>query len=364
MKRSTNGSVICLVTALAFACSTSAYAAAPVVPGTGQWIEYVGDDFETGNWSFIHNHPKSSRENDEQLRGPTGRSTNGRWFEGPERGQPDHMKVVATPEGGIPGSERALLVRTLKSGVPGYINRKVEQDDLVVDIARRVNGTIPVSEVPNFVVRVYLPPWEQWEPRSGPHFGIRGTTRTHVTKAREQSYTTGNRFRRQKRTRMVTSTEIEPYWPGMWIHFRNGKDRNNSESSAFLKVRGNKLGHDFKVMEMPEYGWYTFGMSFTGDGQVHFYAKKGVEDLSELDYLTSQFPYSYRAETFDTFFFNVVNRNDGHSWSTPFVIDDPQLYVVRSSRIDSIVRNKIKYQERQARARNKSTASRHRNSRN
>ncbi len=363
MKRSIGLSIYPLCWVSLVLAAVTVEAAAPVVPGTGEWIEYVGDDFESDGWDFIHNHPKSSRENDERLNGPTGRSTNGRWFEGPERGQPDHMKVVATPDGGIPGSDHALLVRTLNSGIPGYSNRKVEQDDLVVDVTRRLGGSIPVSEVPSFVVSLYLPPWDQWENRSGPHFGIRGTTRTHVTKAREQTYTVGNRFRRSRRTRMVTSTEIEPYWPGMWIHFRSKTDSQVDQESAYVKVRGNNLGHDFKVMEMPEPGWYTFGMSFTGDGQVHFYAKEGIGELSAADHLTSQFPYTYRAETFDTFFFNIVNRNDGNTWSTPFVIDDPQLYVVNSHRIDSIVRNKERNDERHANVRHRKTASRDRNAR-
>lgn len=336
---------------LAFGVSSDAGAQQPVVPGTGQWIDYVGDDFETEDWGFVHNHPKSSRENDEQLRAPTGRSTNGRWFEGPERGQPDHMKVVKAPPGGLPGSEKALLVRTLRSGVPGYVNRKVEQDDLVINVVRRLNGSIPVSEVPNFTVRIFLPPWEQWEDRSGPHFGIRGTTTSHVTKAREENYTVGSRFRKFNRTRMVTSTEVEPYWPGMWIHFNSKTSHNTPVDSAFLKVRGNRLGHDFKVRELEEHGWWTFGMSVTGDGMIHYYARKGVEELTKDDYLTSQFPYSYRAERFDTFFFNIVNRNDGHTWSTPFLIDDPKFYLVNSRRVNSIVQNKRNWEERQAKSR-------------
>ena len=31
----------------------------------------------------------------------------------------------------------------------------------------------------------------------------------------------------------------------------------------------------------------------------------------------------------ETFFYDCFNRDDGRSWSTPFVIDDPTLYVVR-----------------------------------
>ena len=145
-----------------------------VVPGTGKLIDYVGDKFEDADWSFVQAGAKSSEENDKQSRYPLGYSTNRRWFEGPERGYPDQLKVVPTPEGGLAGSEHSLMIRTLHSGVPGYNSNDVQQDDLIVDCISRLGSSIPVSEVPNCVVRVYLPADEQWENRTGPHFGFRG----------------------------------------------------------------------------------------------------------------------------------------------------------------------------------------------
>ncbi|MCA9264691.1 MAG: hypothetical protein KDA60_12610, partial [Planctomycetales bacterium] len=320
---------------------------APVVPGTGTWIPFVGDDFEDTSWGFTHNHPKSSRENDEQTRFPRGWSTNGRFFEGPERGQPDSMEVVPLHGQGLPGSEHGLLVRTLNSGIPGRHSYKVEQDDLIVDCVTRLGGPIPVSEVPNVVARIYLPPAEAWENRYGPHFGFRGTTTTTVTKTNPAS------GRGRFRSRSTTTTELEPYWPGMWVHFRpQATSDGGAAQTAFIKVRGNRLGHDFLVKEIPELGtWWTLGMSFTGDGMVHYYAKQGVEDLTEQDYLTSQYPYGFRAQKFETFFFNFCNKDDGKTWSTPIVIDDPQLFLVHANRVNSIVRNKEAAIERQAQMR-------------
>ncbi|MCG8450669.1 MAG: hypothetical protein MI725_13955, partial [Pirellulales bacterium] len=129
-----------------------------VVPGTGTHIDYVGDNFEDPSWGFINNFPKSSREQDERLRAPTGKSTNGRWKEGPERGQPDVMKVVPTPAGGLPGSNYALMMRTLKSGIPGTRTFIVQQDDLIANCIGRLGTTISPSDIPNVVARVYLPP--------------------------------------------------------------------------------------------------------------------------------------------------------------------------------------------------------------
>ena len=73
-------------------------------------------------------------------------------------------------------------------------------------------------------------------------------------------------------------------------------------------------------------------MSFTPDGQVHYYARPGVENLTEEDYITSKFPYSFRCERFRTFFFNVCNRDDGHTWSTPWIVDDPVVYFVQKEK--------------------------------
>ena len=39
-------------------------------------------------------------------------------------------------------------------------------------------------------------------------------------------------------------------------------------------------------------------------------------------------------------FFNFCNYNDGRTWSTPFVIDDPRLYVVESERVVQVMERK------------------------
>lgn len=308
------------------------------VPGSGTFIEYVSDDFEDPSWNFIHNHPKSSREQDEQVRYPRGEATNGRWTEGPERGQPDQIQIVDTPEGGLPGSEHALLLRTLHSGIPGYNTNDVQQDDLIANVVQRLGTSIPVGNRPSFTIRVFLPPFEEWEDRSGPQFGIRASTSTITTEK------TGGFFSR-------TETKNEPYWPGMWIHFRSETGRKTEADSAYVAVRANRRGQDYRALEITETGWWTFGMSFTPDGMVHYYASPGVDELTEADHIASEFPYSYTALSFRTYFVDVCNWNNGRNWSTPFIIDDPKLFVVNSSRIEQIVARKQQMEERRAAAR-------------
>ena len=52
-------------------------------------------------------------------------------------------------------------------------------------------------------------------------------------------------------------------------------------------------------------------MSFSPDGQIHYYASPGVDDLTADDYLASYFPYGNRCLTFNNFFFNVANWDNG-----------------------------------------------------
>ncbi|HEX6964030.1 MAG TPA: hypothetical protein VF175_19335, partial [Lacipirellula sp.] len=146
------GSIAVMIAAARTAAAQTA--ASAFVPGSGTKIDYVSDDFEDPTWGYVHKHPKSSREQDERMRHPTGGSTNGRWHEGPERGQPDQIEVIATPAGGLEGSTRALLLRTLHSGIPGMNTRGVEQDDLIAAVPARLRGGVNISEQPSVTIRV------------------------------------------------------------------------------------------------------------------------------------------------------------------------------------------------------------------
>jgi hypothetical protein len=303
-----------LLVALCCCLGPSAWAQVPV-PGSGQKIDAVGDDFEDAAWSYVFNWPKSSEEDDEQQRMPGGYSKNGRWFEGAKRGQPDVIKRVPTPEGGIEGSEGALLLVSRQTGVPGHYSRSLKQDDLIVNTAARLRGSIPVSRSPSVVVRVYLPPWEEWERRTGPSFGFRAACLTHTTKTKKGS----GRFGGSR-----TSYESETYWPGMFIQFNKG-DGDKRPDSAVIVVRGGPRGHDFFGPKIEETGWWTLGMSFTPDGSVHYFASPGVDDLTSSDHVSSQFPYGYRCEHLNAFFFNVCSGDNGN-WSTPWIIDNAELY--------------------------------------
>lgn len=286
-----------------------------IVPGSGQKFIKIGDDFEDAAWSYVFNNPKCTEENDKQQRLPAGRSTNGRWYEGMMRGQPDVIRRVPTPEGGLEGSEGALLMVSKQTGVPGYASYTMQQDDLIVDVASRLGYAVPVSWNPSTVVRVYVPPFEEWEVRNGPSFGFRAACQTHRMKEREKKGRWGGGG---------MSMQQDTYWPGMFLHFRKG-DGKKTQDSAVFSIRGGPSGGDFLGPQVTEPGWWTLGMSFTPNGQIHFFAKQGIEDLTSADHISSQYPYGFRCEKLEAVFFNVVSGDNGR-WSTPWIIDDPMVY--------------------------------------
>lgn len=297
-----------------------------VVPGTGQWIENVGDDFEDPEWKCDLHLPKSSQEIDKQVRSPGAVVSNGRWYEGVKRGVPDTVQRVVTPEGGLEGSRGALLLRSLQTGAPGRLSHQNQQDDFICDVQRRLGGTLPVHQCPNVVVRVHLPPLEDWGNRAGAAFGFRLSLTTTVRKA-----STG--FGRN----LGTSKTVEPYWPGMFADLTPASQSKSGQNEYRWRIRSDQRGYDFYGPEITQGGWWTLGMSVTPDGRVHYYAKQGVEPLTLDDHVVSQFPYGFRAEQFKTFFFNVINGDDGRNWSIPVVVDDCHVYFIdpKQSRVAS-----------------------------
>lgn len=287
-----------------------------VVPGSSQKLDQVGDDFEAEDWQYLQHLPKSTRDLDQQDHFPVGEAANGRWYEGILRGQPDVVKRVPTPADGLAGSRGSLLLQSLWTGIPAQPQRVLGQDDLIADVNYRLQSSIPATLSPSVVVRVFLPPVTTWENRTGPHFGFRVALETQRVKP-----TTNVHFSQAK-------PEFETYWPGMFIEFQT-KSSENENYYAHLRIRANEQGYDFRSQQITATGWWTLGMSLTPDGMVHYYASPGVDDLAAADYLGSLYPYGYRAVALKTFFFNVCNGDDGRSWSTAWIIDDPSVFVLR-----------------------------------
>ncbi|WP_417382105.1 hypothetical protein [Gimesia sp.] len=287
---------------------------AQVLPGTGTRIDGAWDDFEDESWEYITNLPKSSTNVDKDTRYPLGQSSNGVWTESAKRGQPDVVQRVPTPAGGLPGSKSSLLLKSLHTGVPGQGSSGSNQDDLIMS-----GSMVSVAYSPSIITRVYLPPFEEWEDKTGTSFGFRAAVKAPM-KSSSRS--------RRRFFRTSSSTKMETIYLGMFIQFNSKTDSPNGEDSAMFVVRADSSGQDFIGPEIKQTGWWTLGMSFTPDGRTHYYAKPGVGPLTQADRFASHYPYGTKIQSFHTAFFNVCNQDNGRTWSTEWIIDDPAMYYI------------------------------------
>ena len=289
----------------------------PLVPGSGTRLGEFGAAFEAVDWTYLPHFPKASRNLDNRKRLPAGRSLNGLWLESTYRGQPDQVYRIATPTGGLPGSRGSMLMRSLHSGIPRRPSPTSQQDDLIFSGGTRSGGSIDVRQSPSFVVRVYLPPWQYWDNVTDTSLGIRADVTG--TRATSRSLVLPAKLKKP----------AESYWPGFFVQFNSPNDPEfgGNEPSALILLRAGSDGHDVVGPLITRPGWWTFGMSFTPDGRVHYYASPGVDRLTARDRLGSYVCYGLRAARFNSFFFNIISRNDGRHWSTPWIVDDPYVFV-------------------------------------
>jgi len=276
---------------------------AAIVPGTGVRIARTGDDFEAEDWAYYPQHPKSSFNIDDRVREPGAYSKNNLWVEGAKRGTPDYVRRVQTPPGGPVGSHGAMLVQSLNSGVPGRLSHEQQQDDLLHNVAGALGSTIPVSWSPNCVCRVFIAPASRWEYRDGATFGYRIGCLGFGKKSKE-----------------------EEYWPGFFLHQERGIKDGERTFQVRTWVRADGGGRDLPSLVFKPETWITLGMSVTPDGACHFFAREGIDDLTKDDCVGSHWCYGYRAHSFQTFFYNVINQDDGRNVGTPWIIDDAFLF--------------------------------------
>lgn len=310
-----SGLLTALICGAAVTVSCDIASAQGLVPGTGTKQTKVGDDFEDEKWQYVFNNPKASSNIDQEMRQPSGGATNARWWESMYRGHPDIVQRVTPPPGGIPGSKGAMLLQTKESGIPGSLTHKDQQDDLLASVSNII-GSVAPGRGPSVVVRVYVPPFHEWEARTGSSFGVRLDCQTTFTKQQP-----GGFLRSAKSVR-----KTEPYWPGMFVQLVSKRGGQAQEDSAHILIRSDEQGRDLMGPKLKPATWYTLGMSVTPNGMVHYYVREGVDKLTAKDHVSSQYPYGYQAELVHTFFFNVVNQDDGRSWSTKWIVDDCEFF--------------------------------------
>ncbi len=153
------------------------------------------------------------------------------------------------------------------------------------------------------------------------HFAFRAAVETTITE-------TKNQF-------LFSSKEKkdEIYWPGLFIVRDTKKVDGQMVPTAHFRVRADRRGGDFMGPEIPTMGWWTLGISFTPDGLVHYFAKPGVEDTDSRRLHRHSHAVWIQGGRVRSFFYNVVNGDNGKDWSTDWIVDDPKFYIIKNERM-------------------------------
>ena len=189
---------------------------AQLVPGTGQQIMEVFDDFEDPRIGrYTLNLPKSSSNIDKTERHPSGFSANRLYLESMYRGTPDYVRRIETPAGSdCPEAKAPWSMQTLQSGIPGqsvaHISaRRPDRGGSTV----KLGYMMPVGMVASLLrARVFVPPFDKWERRHGSHFGFRADCTTTITKTTSM----GRIFKS-----VGSHKALEQYWPGFFIQLNS-----------------------------------------------------------------------------------------------------------------------------------------------
>ena len=62
---------------------------------------------------------------------------------------------------------------------------------------------------------------------------------------------------------------------------------------------------------------------------MHYYAVQGIGRLKATDRIANTMPYGEPNLQMNTVFFNVMNSDNGRTWSTEWIIDDVEVFVAR-----------------------------------
>ncbi len=116
-------------------------------------LDSLCDDFEDTNWHYNYE--------------------GGLWRGGNAsgRGEPEMITRVATPTGGKSGSTGALEIRTNQNDPDG------QADFTTAEFTQKLGRELTRADQPVFIVRVWLPPFEQWNKGLFGNFGFRQTAR-------------------------------------------------------------------------------------------------------------------------------------------------------------------------------------------
>lgn len=269
---------------LTWLASCSSCVPRQMILGRSIRLDTLCDDFEDPKWHFDYQTHVDYR---------------GFWRTD-DHGEPDLLRRIKTPDGGKAGSGGALELRTNDN------DAKPDQDCLLT-IEFKNRRTLTRADQPVFIVRVWLPPFEEWN-AGVLNFGFRQTARIDEKTDYYQSI-------------WLFHDGHKPLW-----FLRNGIAYSDGTQLNFNDMIKGYIAHS---------NWWTLAIAYDERGVGHYYAAPGTDTPTEKDELinTSQFTrddglVSPFMDHMGYSFFSLGYPAD-HRISPRFVIDDYEVWVMK-----------------------------------
>lgn len=255
-------------------------------------LNIIWDDFESPNWNYNYQDHVCCH---------------GFWIGTiglgePDRGDPELLKCIATPDGGKNGSTRALEIRTneIDSDKVPY------QEDLrTINFEKKLGRKLTRTDQPVVTVRVWLPPFDQW----------------------------GDYYKFGFRQEFIRKNDFQYYQYYASIFFVYDKPR----PFFIFRIHPNLEKKAIEILGGPirKPGWWTLAIAFDEKGVDYYYARPGVDIPTEEDKIFDTRQLKAKEDTYDSSmdkvaysFFSLMYPETGNA-SPQFVIDDYEVWVVK-----------------------------------
>jgi hypothetical protein len=93
-----------------------------------------------------------------------------------------------------------------------------------------LGGAIPAHQTPSVVTRVFLPPVDKWENRSGCHFAFRLALDTTIQEVTRGFFSSS------------TASKREIFYPGVFVDFEAREETGLDYDTASIRIRANESG--------------------------------------------------------------------------------------------------------------------------
>jgi hypothetical protein len=273
-----------------------------LIPGSGTPIEVC--DFE-----------RSSEHAEDVYDYGAGRTGTGYGLCGSLRGVPENIVASPPQPGALPGSRRALYFEREDRARSRFYEENPEA------VGTQVYGVPDEENQDDFLLRAG---------RFVASDGLSITVRYFVDLNRD-AYCS---FALRSTGWFTDGREHQRIYPAVWLYSADDGTGAFRDLRAFLRVADFSTGDRgfYKrdlLLDLPDKeGWWTLGLAFSHDGDVHYFASPGSDELTPADYLTSGSvvaPGYWFVENLDAV---VMISTSNFCRSNPIqTMDDIQVYV-------------------------------------